>query len=191
MLAHSGIIMFKKGNKKAGLNFFEGLSPYDFPYSLFSFLSLFQSQNFSESFNNYFDALTVVSIDSEINAEDMKMLTKAQENQTWKKLSLNYSPNQSVLLDILFSGSFTELPDVSTLIVPEDESDLSFVNHVFEIDLDENTVSHFIGGIGFNFCRTLCFEMQFSEISEDMDINKEFALAKYSELLKKEYGTIE
>ena len=56
MLAHSGIILFKKGTKQAGLHFYAGLSPYEFPRRLYQFLMLLKDTNFSESFNNYFDA---------------------------------------------------------------------------------------------------------------------------------------
>ena len=82
MLAHSGIILFKKGTKQAGLHFYAGLSPYEFPRRLYQFLMLLKDTNFSESFNNYFDAINVVSVESIINPIDQKILSKINENDT-------------------------------------------------------------------------------------------------------------
>lgn len=191
MLSHSGIIMFKKGNKQAGLVFEEGLSPYEFPSSLFKQMNLFKDTKFLESFNNYFDNLNIVSVSSEINEDDKIMLSKQNEEIIWKNLSDFYTENQSILFDLLFSASFKELPDVSSLIVPIEDSELSFLNHFYIIDLEENKISHFIGGLGFNFNRSLCFEINISDISDDIDFNCQYALNQYSELLKNKYGIID
>lgn len=190
MLSHSGIIMFKKGNRQAGLVFEEGLSPYEFPSSLFKFMNLFKDSTHLDSFNNYFDNLNIVSVSSEINEDDKIMLSKQNEEIIWKNLSDFYTENHSDLFDLLFSASFKELPDVSSLIVPIEDSELSFLNHFYIIDLEENKISHFIGGLGFNFNRSLCFEINISDISDDLDFNCKYALNKYSELLKNKYGTI-
>lgn len=190
MLAHSGILMFKKGNKQAGLHFYAGLSPYEFPKSLFSFLVQFKDFNFSDSFNQYIQNINIVSVESAINSEDRKMLTKIQGEKPWIDLSDIYTGNESILVDMLFSSSFTELPDVSTLILSEEDSDISHINHVYVIDLDDESVSHYIGGLGFNFYRTLSFKKYFKDISDDAEMETNDLLSHYSELLKKEYGTI-
>lgn len=182
--------MFKKGNKQAGLHFYAGLSPYEFPNYLFSFLFMFKDFNFSDSFNQYFQNIKVVSVESAINVEDRKILTKIQDEKTWLDLSDIYTDNESMLVDMLFSSSFTELPDISTLIIPEEDSDISHINHVYVIDLDDNSVSHYIGGLGFNFNRTLSYKKLFQDISDDSEIEANELLSNYSDLLKKEYGTI-
>lgn len=190
MLAHSGILMFKKGEKQAGLHFYAGLSPYEFPKSLFSFLAMFKDIKFSDLFNQYIQNVKVVSVKSTINSEDLKILTKIQDEKRWLDLSDIYTDNESMLVDMLFSSSFTELPDVSTLIVPEEDSDISHINHVYVIDLDDESVSHYIGGLGFNFNRTLSYKKYFKDISDDSEVEVKESLSNYSELLKKEYGTI-
>jgi hypothetical protein len=191
MLAHSGIILIKKGNKQAGLHFYAGLSPYEFPRSLFNFLNLLKDSKFSESFNNYFDNINVVSVQTAINAIDKSMLTKINESCTWKNLSDVYTSHENMLVDMLFSASFSELPDVSTLIVDLDESDLSHINHIYTIDLDENSVSHHIGGLGYNFERSISYKELIQDLSDDIELNLKNSLSKYSELLKNKYGTID
>lgn len=189
MLSHSGIILIKKGNKQAGLHFYAGLSPYEFPRSLFNFLNLLKDSKFSESFNNYIDNINVVSVQTTINAIDKLMLTKINESCPWKNLSDVYTSHESMLVDMLFSASFSELPDVSTLIVDIDESDLSHINHIYTIDLDENSVSHHIGGLGYNFERSLSYKEFIQDLSDDIELNLKNSLSKYSELLKNKYGT--
>ena len=177
--------MFKKGNKTSGLFFSEGLNPYDFPDCLFKSLSSFKEPLFLESFNNYIETVKVVSVKSQINEEDKKILTKVKDNVTWKELGYLYAENEYILSELLFSQSFKELPDVSELIVDEEDSDLSFLNHFLIIDLDQNKLSHYMGGLGFNFCRTLCQEISFVDISDNNDLNSENFLQNYSKLLQK------
>ena len=191
MLAHSGIILFKKGTKQAGLHFYAGLSPYEFPRRLYQFLMLLKDTNFSESFNNYFDAINVVSVESIINPIDQKILSKINENDTWKDLSDVYTNYEFVLLDLLFSSSFLELPDVSTLIVDIDESDITHINHVYVVDLDERSIAHYIGGLGYNFDRSISFKEYIKDIPDDIEYNIKNYLVHYSELLKNKYGTID
>lgn len=191
MLAHSGIILFKKVNRTAGLHFYAGLSPYEFPRTLFNFLIQLKDSRFKDSFNNYFDNISIVPFKSVINQIDKQMLTKANENCTWKDLSDLYTNYESVLANTLFSASFTELPDVSSLIVDIDDSEISHINHIYTIDLDENSISHHIGGIGFNFERSLSYKELIENITDDEEVFLKDSLSKYSELLKNKYGTIE
>jgi len=184
MLMHSGILMIKKGNKTGGLFFHQNLSPYDFSMQLFGFISKLKDSTFNNHFNEYFDKIKIVSENSIINEEDRKALPNVLEGDTWIQLSRRHESSELSLVDMLFSGSFSELPDISESIDPQDESDFSLTNHLYIVDLEEETVSFFTGGIGYNFTRSLVFEQKFKDIEDDNESNMKISLSRYNELLE-------
>lgn len=184
MLTHSGILMLKKGTKTGGLFFHQNLSPYDFPKQLFGFISKMKEQEFSNQFNTYFENVQIVEEDSIINEQDRKIVPNVEEGDTWIKLSHRHKSNELDLVDILFSASFSELPDISKSIDPEEESDFSLTNHLYIVDLEERTVSFFIGGIGYNFNRSLVYEQKFEDFVDNEEENINVLLERYDALLQ-------
>lgn len=185
MLTHSGILMIRKGTKTGGLFFHQNLSPYDFPTHLFEFISKMKDSVFNANFNDYFDKIKIVPSSSPINEIDRKISSDIQKDDTWIHLSQRFENTELSLVRFLFSQNFSELPDVSTLIDQEDESDFSFTNHLYIVDLEERKISFFVGGIGYNFCRSLVYEQKFEDYLNDHEMNLEILLERYNDLLER------
>jgi hypothetical protein len=102
------------------------------------------------------------------------------ENSTWLDITETYyKENTNIPLNLFFELKFNQLLNVSK-IMASDISDAENVNHIYEINLNENELAYSYGGLNYNMYWKETYREKISEIIVPEKENVPFTLHKGS-----------
>lgn len=180
LVMNTGIVYFKSGKKEVGLYLYSNMQSSAVGLSVFEFVEKLKNPEFLNSVKEYVENVEATKFSSSISQEIREELSLLNENSTWLDITETYyKENANIPLNLFFELKFNQLLNVSK-IMASDISDAENVNHIYEINLNENELAYSYGGLNYNMYWKETYREKFSEIIVPEKENVPFTLHKGS-----------
>ena len=100
-----------------------------------------------------------------------KYLTKLDANDNWVNMYSKYEDSPNIPIESLLESKFNQITDVSKFFINEDCSEMEYINHIYEIDLNNKEFIYKVGGLMYNFNWEVSHKIKFSELDENTETN--------------------
>ena len=166
-----GIIFIKNGENKAGLYLTRGMHPLLIGSTILNFCKKLDNENFFNSFKEYMNSIEIVKERTIISENNRKYLTKLDANDNWVNMYSKYEDSPNIPIESLLESKFNQITDVSKFFINEDCSEMEYINHIYEIDLNNKEFIYKVGGLMYNFNWEVSHKIKFSELDENNETN--------------------